>query len=141
MLCHSLGGAVIFNSLQPFIAPALDLMTCLPYRQRREAINFTSSAWILLKNLLWPYSIKWIQGGNKVYKFCLKTYKSCLKVIFFFYWGNMFFMAKFNKMESKREVKFTSSVSKLTISVCNWYFYFCREILSFLEIFRSKDFF
>ena len=31
--------AVIFISLEPFIAPALDLMPCLPARQRREAIN------------------------------------------------------------------------------------------------------
>ena len=30
MLCHSLGWAVILFSLQHFIAPALDLMPCLP---------------------------------------------------------------------------------------------------------------
>ena len=47
MLRHSLGGAVIFNSLQHFIAPALDLMTCLPSRQRRKAISLQ----VLLENL------------------------------------------------------------------------------------------
>ena len=39
MLRHSLGGAIIFISLQHFIAPALDLMDCLPSRPRREAIK------------------------------------------------------------------------------------------------------
>ena len=39
MLLCSLGGAIIFLSLQPFVAPALDLMPCLPSRQRREAIG------------------------------------------------------------------------------------------------------
>ena len=39
MLCHSLGGAVILFTLQHFIAPALDLMPCLPSRHRREAIR------------------------------------------------------------------------------------------------------
>ena len=41
MLRHLLGGAVIFISLQHFIASALDLMACLPSRQRSEAINET----------------------------------------------------------------------------------------------------
>ena len=40
MLHHSLGGAVIFISLQHFIAFVLDLMPCLPSQRRREAINF-----------------------------------------------------------------------------------------------------
>ena len=49
MLHHSFGGAVIFLSLQHFIAaPSLDLMPRL-------------------------------QALDKVYKSCLKTYKSCLK--------------------------------------------------------------
>ena len=39
MLRHSLGGAVILFSFQHFIAPALDLMHCLPSQQRREAIK------------------------------------------------------------------------------------------------------
>ena len=39
MLRHSLGGEVIFLSLQHFIASNLDLMPCLPSRQRREAIK------------------------------------------------------------------------------------------------------
>ena len=39
MLCHSLGGAIIVISLEHFIAPALDLMACLPSRQSREAIK------------------------------------------------------------------------------------------------------
>ena len=39
MLCHTLGRAVIFVSLLHSIAPALDLMPCLPYRQRREALK------------------------------------------------------------------------------------------------------
>ena len=39
MLCSSLEGKVIFIPLQHFIAPALDLMPCLPSRQRREAIK------------------------------------------------------------------------------------------------------
>ena len=39
MLRHSLGRAVIFIYLQNFNAPALDLTACLPFRQRREAIN------------------------------------------------------------------------------------------------------
>ena len=34
MLRHSLGMAVIFISLQHFIAPFLDLMSCSPSRQR-----------------------------------------------------------------------------------------------------------
>ena len=38
MLRHSWGGGLIFLSLQPFIAPALDLMPSLPSRQRREAL-------------------------------------------------------------------------------------------------------
>ena len=37
MLRHSFGGAVIFLSLKHFIAPALDLMPCLPSRQKKEA--------------------------------------------------------------------------------------------------------
>ena len=36
---HSLRGAVIFISLQHFIGSALDLMPCLPSRQRREEIK------------------------------------------------------------------------------------------------------
>ena len=36
MLHHSLGGAVIFISLQHFIAPALDLMPCLQARGTSE---------------------------------------------------------------------------------------------------------
>ena len=39
MLRQSLRGAVIFVSLQHFIAPALDLMPGLLSRQRREAIK------------------------------------------------------------------------------------------------------
>ena len=39
MLQHPFEGAVIFVSLQHFIAPAFDLMPCLPSRQRREAIG------------------------------------------------------------------------------------------------------
>ena len=39
MLHNSLGGAVILFSLQHFIDPALDLMLCLPSKQRREALN------------------------------------------------------------------------------------------------------
>ena len=39
MLCKSLGGVVIFLSLQNFIAPALDEMHCLPSKHRREAIR------------------------------------------------------------------------------------------------------
>ena len=38
MLRNTLGGAVIFISLQHFIFPTLDLMLCLPSRQRRAAI-------------------------------------------------------------------------------------------------------
>ena len=38
MLCQAFRGAVIFVSLQHFIAPALDLLSCLPSRQRREAL-------------------------------------------------------------------------------------------------------
>ena len=36
MIRHSLGGAVIFISLQHFIAPALDLMPCLQARGTRD---------------------------------------------------------------------------------------------------------
>ena len=36
---NSFGGAAIFVSLEHFIAPALDLMPCLPSQQRREAIR------------------------------------------------------------------------------------------------------
>ena len=43
------------------------------------------------------------------------------------------------KIESKGEVKFTSYVSKLISSVRNKYFSFCMDILSFWEMFRSKD--
>ena len=39
MLRHSLEGSVILFSLQHLIAPALDLMPCLPSGQRREAIK------------------------------------------------------------------------------------------------------
>ena len=39
MLCHALGGAVILCSLQHFIAPALDLMACLPSQQRRHFLG------------------------------------------------------------------------------------------------------
>ena len=39
MLQHSFEGAMIFVSLQHFIAPAFELMPCLPSRQRREAIG------------------------------------------------------------------------------------------------------
>ena len=46
ILCHSLGGAVIFLSLQHFIAPALDLMNCLPSLQKREAIKACNSLWL-----------------------------------------------------------------------------------------------
>ena len=37
MLHHSFWGAVIFLSLQPFIAPAMDLIPWLPSRHSREA--------------------------------------------------------------------------------------------------------
>ena len=39
MLRHSLGGAVIFISLEHFIALVLDVMPCLPSWKRREAIK------------------------------------------------------------------------------------------------------
>ena len=39
MLCHSLGWAVIFISLQHFIAPALDLMPCLQARDTKDCIK------------------------------------------------------------------------------------------------------
>ena len=42
MLRHSLGGAVIFISLQHIIAPALDLMACLPSLRMREAIKVSN---------------------------------------------------------------------------------------------------
>ena len=41
MLHHSLWGAVVFLSLLYFIAPALDLMPCLPSSRREEAIRTT----------------------------------------------------------------------------------------------------
>ena len=43
-------------------------------------------------------------------------------------------MALFNKMDSRREVKFTSSAWK-------WYYSFNREIYSFVEFFKSKHIF
>ena len=39
-------------------------------------------------------------------------------------------MALFIKMDSRREVKFTSSAWKLTSSAWKWYYYFSREILA-----------
>ena len=39
MLQHSLGGGVVFVSLEHFISPFLDYMPCLPSRQKREAIR------------------------------------------------------------------------------------------------------
>ena len=52
-----------------------------------------------------------------------------------------FIMALLNKMDSRREVKFTSSAWKLTSSAWKWYFSFSREIFSFGEFFGSKHFF
>ena len=52
-----------------------------------------------------------------------------------------FIIALFDKMDSRREVKFTSSAWKLTSSAWKWYYSFCREIFSFGEFFGSKHFF
>ena len=49
-------------------------------------------------------------------------------------------MALFKKMDSRREVNFTSSAWKVTSSAWKWYYSFSREIFSFWEFFRSKQF-
>ena len=57
ILRHSLAGVVIFISLQHFIAPALDLMPCLPSGQKEggnKGIKSKKGAIILL---VWKYSV------------------------------------------------------------------------------------
>ena len=76
MLCHTCGGAVILFSLEHFIAPALDLMGCLPSWQRREAIkglNSRREQWSAAKRtIIWGRNIfllncgsYWIWGPNQ----------------------------------------------------------------------------
>ena len=66
MVHHSLGGAVIFISLQPFILPYLTYCPACKPKARGFAIRAVRQV-----------------GENKVLlrnKFCLKTYKFCLKI-------------------------------------------------------------
>ena len=54
MLCHSLGAAIIYISLQHFIALALDLPLCLQARGTRDCnkgSKFMKGAKVLLENL------------------------------------------------------------------------------------------
>ena len=52
-----------------------------------------------------------------------------------------FIMALFNKMDSGKEVKSTSSACKLTSSAWIWYHSFSREIFSFGKFFGWEHFF
>ena len=83
----------------------------------------------MYEGLQWGH---WIQeGSNKV---LLRNKKYCPNT-------NAWLMALFNKMDSRSEVKFTSSDWKHTSSAWKWYYSFSRVIFSFGEFFRSKQFF
>ena len=60
MLYHTLGGGVILFSLQHFIAPALDLLSCLQARGTRDCNKDSKFKRGTMK-------------CSKVYKFCLKS--------------------------------------------------------------------
>ena len=119
MLCHAYGRPIIVISLLTYVAPALPKILVLPpdiggkYKFFYIWVNCT----LLIS--IWKYKL---QGGTLI---------SIKK----------FIMALFKKIDSKREVKFTSSAWKLTSPAWKWYYSFSREIFSFGEIFRSKDFF
>ena len=55
-----LGGAVICIYLQHFIVPAFHLMSCLPSRQKREAIK-------ALNLLVWKYPVLGNFSGRNVF--------------------------------------------------------------------------
>ena len=108
MLRHSLGGDVIFFLCSTFFAPSLNLMPCLSSwleiiaclhsRDTREAIRavisrredkpgikFTRRSNKSELQCLNMHYNEWVRLYAPVYKSYLKTYKSCLKLIFHLY--------------------------------------------------------
>ena len=101
MLRPSLRGAVIFISLQHFIAPVLDLISCLQawgMRDCNKGIKFKKGVWRIF--------------------FCQPKASSGRSYI-------AMKVALFNKMDSWREAW------KLTSSAWKWYYAFSREIINF----------
>ena len=106
---------------------------------------------------LWHFILPDLKGGNKSNKFKEGRIK-CKERIFdasmkrrklsmfdrLCDWHGFdfekFIMDLFNKMDSRREVKFASSNWKHTSSAWKWYYSFSREIFSFGNFFKSKHF-